>query len=791
MTFENREGVQALIFKMNKIWLTNGSFILECLLAGKEESELITRGTWMPQDSKDEMEVMRQRLAEAQAELEELRGQNQKGQFEGPGIEGGDSGFFENSHAMMLLVDPNDGRIIDANPAATKYYGWSRDQMKQMVVMDVNVLSKEEVQQEMQEAKLARRNHFFFKHRLADGSIRDVEVYSGLTRIGDQEFLYSIVHDITKRRYDEEAKDKRLIALTRPMEDVDNISFEALFNLDDIQKLQDQFAEATGVASLIILPDGTPITMPSRFCRFCNDFVRKSDKGMANCHKSDAIIGRHQCTGPIVQRCLSGGLWDAGAAITIADKHIASWLVGQVRDEAQSDEMIRQYAREIEVDEEELLNAYHEIPSMSREQFEKIANVLYTLANQLSESAYQNMQQARFITERKRAEDEHEKLRGQLAQSQKMESVGRLAGGVAHDFNNMLHVILGHAELALDGLGTDHPLRTHLEEIESAAQRSADLTRQLLAFARRQTVAPKFLNLNDVIGAMLKMLARLIGEDIELVWKPAEVLEAVRIDPSQIDQVLANLVVNARDAIEGGGKVVIETGMVEFSDNDVSHPDLRPGRYVVLVVSDDGHGMSERVRKQIFDPFYTTKEVGEGTGLGLSTVYGIVQQNKGDISVSSEPGRGATFKIYLPAHKTGKESSGQDKGSDVPGARKGECILLVEDELTNLRMTEVFLGGLGYEVYSASTPGEAIELAEEHLGKLDLLLTDVIMPEMDGLELSKELVKMCPTVKCLFMSGYTAETITRRGILDEGKNFISKPFSRQSLSQKVREVLDQ
>jgi PAS domain S-box-containing protein len=396
----------------------------------------------------------------------------------------------------------------------------------------------------------------------------------------------------------------------------------------------------------------------------------------------------------------------------------------------------------------------------------------------------------RDISERKRAEEEREKLQAQFNQAQKMESVGRLAGGVAHDFNNMLGIILGNTEMALELLAPAQPLHAHLEEIRKAAERSADLTRQLLAFARKQTIAPKVLDLNEIVEGMLRMLLRLIGEDINLAWLPGKNLWPVKVDSSQIDQILANLCVNARDAIAGVGKVTIETGNTVFDEAFCANrAGFVPGEYVLLAVSDDGCGMDKKILEKLFEPFFTTKEMGKGTGLGLATVYGIVRQNNGFVNVYSEPGQGTTFKIYFPRHKdkAGRMQKDVPTAPDTPGH---ETILVAEDEPAILQVTTMMLERLGYAVLAASTPGEAIRMAEAHPGQIHLLMTDVVMPEMNGRDLAKNLLSLYPDIKRLFMSGYTADVIAHQGVLDKGVFFIQKPFTRKDLAAKVRQVLD-
>jgi PAS domain S-box-containing protein len=397
---------------------------------------------------------------------------------------------------------------------------------------------------------------------------------------------------------------------------------------------------------------------------------------------------------------------------------------------------------------------------------------------------------ARDITEIKRAEAEHENLEAQFRQAQKMEAVGRLAGGVAHDFNNMLQVIISYAELSLEKLTPSDVLYAPVQQILKAGRRSADLTGQLLAFARKQTIAPKVLDLNESIGGMLKMLKRLIGEDIDLAMMPGYDVGKVMMDPSQLDQILANLAVNARDAISSVGKVTIETDNVEFDDSYcLAHAGFLPGQYVLLAVSDDGCGMDKETQSRLFEPFFTTKPQGQGTGLGLSTVYGIVKQNNGFIAVYSEPGKGTAFKIYLPRLQSDRAVVDETPTHAV--ALNGtETVLLVDDEEALLGLGKLILEEQGYTALAAGSPSQAMQLAEQYAGVIHLLLTDVVMPEMSGRELFQRLSIQRPSLKCLFMSGYTANTITQRGVLNEGIHFLQKPFSVEQLAVKLRETLD-
>ena len=396
----------------------------------------------------------------------------------------------------------------------------------------------------------------------------------------------------------------------------------------------------------------------------------------------------------------------------------------------------------------------------------------------------------RDITELKRTQENSQELLEQLHQSQKLESVGRLAGGVAHDFNNMLYVILGHVEMIQGELPSDSSICSNLEEIQKAVQHSTNIVKQLLAFARKQTISPRMLDLNETVGSMLKILERLIGENIDLSWQPASDLWPVRLDSTQIDQILTNLCVNARDAIDGVGNLTIKTGNLAFDEDYCEdHHGFIPGEYVMMSVSDDGCGMDEEIKKNIFEPFFTTKEVGKGTGLGLSTVYGIVRQNDGFVNVYSEPGQGACINIYLPRHFN-KITSEPQNNSREPAIRGSETILLVEDEPAILKMTAAILERLGYTVLSTDIPGEAIRLAREYSGNIHLLMTDVVMPEMNGRDLARNLLSIYPGIKRLFMSGYTANIIVHQGVLDEGVHFIQKPFTSKELAARLREVLD-
>ncbi|HEX7049285.1 MAG TPA: PAS domain S-box protein [Longimicrobiales bacterium] len=392
----------------------------------------------------------------------------------------------------------------------------------------------------------------------------------------------------------------------------------------------------------------------------------------------------------------------------------------------------------------------------------------------------------RDITERKHLEE-------QLRQAQKMEAVGRLAGGIAHDFNNLLTAIIGHAQILLDEMAADAPVWSDLDEIRKSAERAAGLTRQLLAFSRKQMLRPRVVDLNALISEVQKMLRRLIGEDVELATMLDPELGAVRADPSQLEQVLLNLAVNARDAMPAGGRLVIETRNVELDETYVRrHGYVQAGPYVLLAVSDTGTGMDADTLAHVFEPFFTTKEQGKGTGLGLSTVYGIVKQSGGHIWVYSEVDHGTTFKIYLPR----VEETAGAAATDIPDAPQmellggGETVLLVEDEDAVRSLAQRILRKSGYQVLGARTGSEALEVCERHWGPIHLMLTDVVMPEMGGRELAERLAALRPEMKMLFMSGYTEDDVLRRGVLDAGAAFLEKPFTPEALVRKVRALLE-
>jgi signal transduction histidine kinase/CheY-like chemotaxis protein len=385
---------------------------------------------------------------------------------------------------------------------------------------------------------------------------------------------------------------------------------------------------------------------------------------------------------------------------------------------------------------------------------------------------------------------EHRRLEGQFRQAQKMEAVGQLAGGVAHDFNNLLGVITGYSELLKKRLEPEHAGQKALEQIGNAANRAAGLTRQLLAFSRKQVLEPKVLDLNEILAGVDKMLRRLIGEDVQIQTRFASELGKVKADPGQLEQVIMNLAVNARDAMPKGGHLILETANAALDAAYArTHTYVRPGPYVLLAVSDTGHGMDAETQSHIFEPFFTTKEPGKGTGLGLATVFGIVKQSGGHLNVYSEPGRGSTFKVYLPRTE---ELAAPRAEATLPQSAPGgtETILLVEDaEALRVLIREILEGG-GYAVLEAATPEEALAHVQDYRDPIHLMLSDVVLPRMSGPDLAASLARVRPGMRVLYMSGYTADAIGNHGVLEPGTQFIPKPFTADTLLNKLRAVLD-
>ena len=664
--------------------------------------------------------------------------------------------LFQNQHTVMLIIDPENGMVVDANPAAVSFYGWEHHELCQMNIGQINLLTKKEVKSEREPLIDEEGHGIISRHCRANGSIRDVEVFSAPIFIHGRALNYAVVHDITARM-----RQKTLTAFR--------------------QRLL-QMAESHSVEELLRLTlDEAEKCTESKigFYQFLGEDYAMNSLQVASTRVQQKMDGEQvHVTHPLL---LDGGLWAdvvqrQKAVITNAYKNSGE---SQGSFHASHPEIIRTLV----------------VPVL---QGDKVVGILW-VGNKQAPYVDDDINLVRIIADiardivfRKLAEQSQQEIQSALIQFQKMELVGQLAGGIAHDFNNMLSVIIGNIEMAMNHKqALVEPLQYNLKNILKVATRSSDLTRQLLTFARKQTVMPLILELNAVVENMLAVLRRLIGENITIVWIPDTHRTLVKVDPTQIDQILVNLCVNSRDAIAGIGKIVIEVGRLCEKKTLIPppHPCKISGDYVTLSVTDTGSGIEKEHLPHIFEPFFTTKQ-GKGTGLGLSTVYGIVKQNNGCIDYWSEPGHGSTIKIHLPRHRGGYADP--DDGAQ-PSPEDQHCkgtILLVENEHDVLILCKAALEDSGYTILSAATPHDAIRLARNHKEEIDLLLTDVVMPEMNGCDLAKQLQSVTPGLKTLFMSGYSSDVLSSHEGMTEGVNFIQKPFSLKTLTMTVHNILN-
>ncbi len=613
--------------------------------------------------------------------------------------------LFESNNAVILLIDPESGAIRDANAAACRYYGWPREEMIQKGIADINTLSMNEIKAELDRAARDERNHFFFKHRLADGSVRDVEIYSGTIRVEGEDLLYSLVFDVTDRLMAEKTLNSERKRFKQILDAFPNGIYivNADYEIDYVNpRLQEEFGAVEG--------------------QKCHEYL-------------------HDLPAPCN--------WCPNPKVLQGERVEWEWY------NPANDRMYDLYD----------IPLYNDDGTVSKIEF------------------------FHDITERKRAEENQRNLEEQLFHAQKMDAVGRLAGGVAHDFNNLLSIILGYGDMMLEEMKPDHPDRSSLQEIYNAGVRAQKLTRQLLAFSRRQVLDVRIIDVNTAVSGFAKMMHRLIGEDIELKLNISTNEVRVKADMSQLEQVLMNLAVNARDAMPDGGELSIETGIVELDqDYAAQRPDVNPGTYGMVAVRDNGTGMDSETLHQIFEPFFSTKEKSKGTGLGLSMVYGIVKQHGGNIWVYSEPGHGTIFKIYLP-HTADEDLSFGENSTSIPVLLGSATVMVVEDDPGVKRLVCNILSGKGYKVLETRNVDHAIALAREHNGEIHLVLTDVIMPGMNGPALYQKIVQYHPESRVLYMSGYTENIITRQGVLMEGIHFLEKPFSTRKLLKKIGEIL--
>ncbi len=658
--------------------------------------------------------------------------------------------LFEHNAAIKIVIDPETGNIIDANHAAADFYGWSIEELRQMCIQQINSISPDIIKSNFEKIRSAKQNRFSFRHNRADGSMRDVEVFSNVIEIEGKDFLYAIIHDITERKRYESLVAFRLNLL----EIAETNSVEKMLKIT--LKEAERMTESTISFCLLFADDQTTISMQTWSANAQKEMCRTKENGMP----SPLIEADLYSEALREQRSLiyngqgklksSDGDSEFQCALVVpvirGNKVVAIVGAGNKRGKYDEDDV--------------------------------------KLIESLTDTAWD-------IVARKRSELSEQGTREALMQSQKMELIGQLAGGIAHDFNNMLGVIIGNVEIAMERHSTEEPMLENLKDILNATERSANLTRQLLAFARKEPVMPIVLDLNNLIERSLSMIRRMIGENITVVWMPDSHSSQVKVDPSQVDQILINLCVNARDAIAGIGQITIVTG-IKSVDKTNSFTDSSckiPGEYVSLSVTDNGCGIEKEHLVHIFEPFFTTKAKEKGSGLGLSTVYGIVKQNNGFIEHQSELNKGTTFTIYLPRHRGYGDPDERD--NPEPPVKPGkETILIVEDEPEILHLSRRMLEHNGYVVLSAAKPLEAIELASKHNAGIDLLLTDIVMPEMNGSDLAKKLQSSIPGLKTLFMSGYTTDVFSPDNEEYDRIHFIQKPFSFKSLMRTVHGILN-
>ena len=678
-----------------------------------------------------------------------------------------------NSHsAIQAILDPDTGKVLDVNQKAADWYGWSVEELKQMYTRDINTLAPEAIISNLKTVPLRKQNKFTGCHRRADGSIRDVEIFRNKIELDGKTVIHVIITDVTDRLRDEE----ELRRLTRALKATNKCNEALIHSNDEMELLQK-------VCNIIVETGGYRMT-----------WVGYPEQ---DTEKSISIVAQAGFVGDYIENIkiswadIPQGRGPVGTAIRTGLSSVVKNIFDDPRFDIWRKEAIRHgYASllTLPLKAESKVFGLLAIYSAKQNAFDAEETTLLT---SLADNLANGITMLRVHKAQVQLEEESEKLQAQLLHSQKMEMVGELAGGIAHDFNNMLGVILGHAEMALSEKNLSQPIHADLDAIQRAATRSADLTRQLLAFARKQITMPIILDLNSTVEGMLSMLRRLIGENISLDWRPAAGQTWVKIDPSQLDQILVNLCVNSRDAITGAGRITIQTDRLSLNREDCQsgHPGSIPGQYITLAVTDNGSGIEKKHHSHIFEPFFTTKEIGKGTGLGLSTVYGIVKQNKGSITFESAQGKGTTIKINLPLHKANTDKIEYEPSEPVTIHNK-KTVLLCEDQPDILNVCQQILEEQGYLVIPAATPHEAIRLASKHRGIVDLLLTDVVMPEMNGSELAFNIQSIYPDLKTLFMSGYTADIIASHGVVEDGVDFIQKPFSSKQLVRSVQESLD-
>jgi PAS domain S-box-containing protein len=658
--------------------------------------------------------------------------------------------LFGNHPAVMLLVDAETSAIINANAAAAAFYGWPAERLRSMNIREIDASSRAHAGEWLKELAAQGHGRAISMHRRADGAYREVEVSCGSIPLHAKNTLLCVAQDNSERQHFAALTQFRL----RLLEMADTASTEELltFTLDETERL-------TG-----------------------------SKLGFFNLVTNDQTVLRHACS--------SNSKTD----------HCGHARHPSVIDFGVTADVIREKRAVIHNDHAALRHCNCKFAPHHKAKRELIVPIIRNdkvmatleIGDKPVDYDQNDIRLVSMVTgvawdiiAKKYAEDSERKMQEAMQHTQKMELIGRLAGGIAHDINNVLTAILGHAEIVIDDMKEGDPYTDNLLNIRDSTLRAANLIQHLLAFARKQTIQPEVLDLDAALNSEMPMLQELIGEEVQFRWRPGAGEARIFFDPSQLDQIMTNLCANARDAITGEGSVTIETSTIRVDSSDcfAGHPCQTPGSFVAISVIDTGCGIEASVLPHIFEPFYTTKEVGKGTGLGLSTVYGIVRQNKGFLEYESAPGQGSRFTIYLPLYQAVEgESSGKSGDLDAIHDRR-KSILLVDDNPAIVQVIKSLLEKSGYDVHSATTPNEAIEIATEPGCSIDLLLTDMVMPEINGKELSEKLLTISPSLKTLFMSGYTIDMTALDGAAIHESHFIRKPFRINELTNTIRSIL--
>jgi PAS domain S-box-containing protein len=787
--------------------------------------------------------------------------------------------LFENHSAVKMIIDPDTGDIIDANEAAESFYGWSREQLKHMKVYEINTLPPEEVKKEMEKVRANKRTHFEFRHSRADGSIRDVEVFSSKIDTKEKELLHSIIHDISDRKHAEEAllKEKTFsdtminslpgifylfdehgsfVRWNRNFEIVSGYSSEEIDKMNPLdffsgeekallgESIQEVLVKGEShVEANFISKDGRITPYYFTGLRFISDNrpylvgmgidITERKRAEEELHDSffaqaaiNIILSESLEERPleeILQKALNMILsipWlafeaigsihivenEPGVLVMKAEYNLPDQLKKLCAHVSWGTCLCGRAALTQKIEFSDHIDERHDICYEGMEPHgHYIVPILFggrtlgVIAIYLKEGHIRDQDEEEFlltvadtlagIIVRRQIENEKEKLQAQLLQSQKMEAVGQLAGGVAHDFNNILTAMIGYGHLLKMKLKEEDPLKMYADHILSLSDKAANLTKSLLAFSRKQIINPRPVDINEIIKRIDHLLTRIIGEDIQLQTILSENDLIAMADSGQIEQVLMNLAANARDAMPKGGVLTIATETFVIDNEFIrEHGFGKKGQHVLISVADTGAGMDRETREKIFEPFFTTKEVGKGTGLGLAMVYGIIKQHEGHINVYSEPGRGATFRIYLPLIEAQAE---EIKHEDMipPKVTGTETVLLAEDEAELREFTKNLLKEYGYNVITAVNGQDAVNEFKIHKHKIQLLLFDVIMPNKNGKEAYEEIKQVRPDIRVIFMSGYPADVIHKQGILEKGFAYIEKPVSPPKLLKKIREVL--